>query len=232
VVETLLFLCSLVTGRSSFAQASDRELVARTARGESAALEILHKRYYAKLYKLALVKVGNEDDAHDIASEAFVRAVQHVFRLDPLSSASLYPWLHTVVQNLAVDHYRRTGHVETVSEAAECEEMLSLFERMEDPAPLPEEVVARKQVQAAVRQALASLPEIQAKAVFFRFVGEMSLAEIGAELGKSEGAVKSLLHRGMINLRARCQEIAEERRRRRQGETGRDVHGDTLTVRR
>ena len=232
MVETLLFIQTLLTSRGSLAQASDRELVARTARGDGAALEVLHKRYYAKLYKLALVKVGNEDDAHDIASEAFLRAVQNVLKLDPLSSAKLYPWLHTVVQNLAVDHYRRTGQVEAVSDTPESEDLLSLFERIEDPGPLPEDIVARKQVQAAVRQALASLPEIQAQAVFYRFIGEMSLAEIGEHLGKSEGAVKSLLHRGMLHLRGRVREMAEQRRRTARGDTGRDVHGDTLTVRR
>jgi len=232
VVSTFLFLQVLLGGRPALAQASDRELVARTAHGESAALEVLHKRYYAKLYKLALVKVGNEDDAHDIASEAFVRAVQNVLKLDPLSSASLYPWLHTVVQHLAVDHYRRAAQVESVSDTPESGELLSLFERIEDPGPQPEEIVARKQVQAAVRQALGTLPEVQAQAIYYRFIGEMSLAEIAAEIGKSEGAVKSLLHRGMLNLRVRIREMAEQQRRTRRGDTGRDVHGDTITVHR
>ncbi len=232
MVETLFLAQVLLTSRASLAQASDRELVARTARGDSTALEVLHKRYYAKLYRLAFVKVGNKDDAHDIASEAFLRAVQNVLRLDPLSSASLYPWLHTVVQNLAVDHYRWRGQVETVSDTPESGDLLGVFERIEDPGPLPEDVVERKQVQAAVRQALVSLPEAQAQALSYRFIGEMSLAEIGEHLGKSEGAVKSLLHRGMLNLRAHIREMAEQRRRTITGDTGRDVHGDTLTVHR
>jgi RNA polymerase sigma-70 factor (ECF subfamily) len=195
-------------------------------------LEVLHRRYYSRLYKLALVKVGHEDDAHDLASEAFLRAVQNVFRLDPLSSASLYPWLHTVVEHLAVDHYRRTGHVETLPDTPEVGELLSVFERIEDPGPLPEEIVARKQVQAAVRQALTTLPEVQAQAVFYRFVGEMSLVEIAGQLGRTEGAVKSLLHRGMMNLRAHIREMVEERRRTGKGGLDRDVNGDTVTVRR
>ncbi len=232
MIETLLFIATLLHGRDSLDKATDAALVHRTAGGELEAFEVLHKRYYAKLFKLAVVKVGNEEDAHDIASEAFVRAVQNVFKLDPLSSASLYPWLHTVVLNLVVDHYRRTGQVETVSDAPEADELLSLFERIEDDGPLPEEIVARKQVQAAVRQALRSLPEAQAEAVSYRFIGEMSLAEIGAEMGKSEGAVKSLLHRGMLNLRARVQAMQQHRRKQAKGGRDTDVNGHSVSVHR
>lgn len=232
MIETLVFILTLVHGRGSLEQATDAALVHRTARGQLEAFEVLHKRYYAKLFKLAVVKVGNEDDAHDIASEAFVRAVQNVFRLDPLSSASLYPWLHTVVLNLVVDHYRRAAQMEIVSDSPEAGELLSLFERIEDDGPLPEEVVARKQIRAAVRQALASLPEAQAQAVSYRFIGEMSLAEIGAEMGKSEGAVKSLLHRGMLNLRARVRAVQEHRRKQAKGGRDTDVNGHSVSVRR
>lgn len=231
MIDTLFFIQTLFSGRGALREATDAALVHRTARGELEAFEVLHKRYYAKLFKLAMVKVGNEDDAHDIASEAFVRAVQNVFRLDPLSSASLYPWLHTVVLNLIVDHYRRNAQIETVSDAPDASELLSLFERIEDTGPRPEEVVARKQIQAAVRQALRSLPEAQSQAVSYRFIGEMSLAEIGAEMGKSEGAVKSLLHRGMLNLRARVRAIEEHRRTQAKGGAS-DADGDTVRVRR
>ena len=208
-------------------------MVHRTARGETTAFEVLHRRYYTRLFKAAFVKVGNEDDAHDITSEAFVRAVQNVFKLDPLSSRSLYPWLHTVVNNLVVDHYRRSGQVETVSDTPDLQDLLSIFERIEDPGLLPEEVVAQKQMQVAVREAMASLPGAQAQAVFYRFIGEMSLAEIGAEIGKSEGAVKSLLHRGMLNLRARVQAMQEHRRRQTQTGGSTDVsNGDSVQIRR
>jgi RNA polymerase sigma-70 factor (ECF subfamily) len=231
VIDTLCFLLALVGGRRDLSKVNDRMLVHLTARGETEALEVLHKRYYAKLYKLAFVKLGNEDDAHDIASEAFLRAMRNVFNLDPLSSASLYPWLHTVVANLVVDLYRRRAQIETVSDTPEAGDLLSIFERIEDEGPLPEEIVARKQVQAAVREALTHLPDGQAQAVYYRFVGELSLAEIGEVMDKSEGAIKSLLHRGMLSLRARVEAMADQGRRQTRGKVT-DVNGDTLSVHR
>jgi RNA polymerase sigma-70 factor (ECF subfamily) len=232
VIATLLFLLSLITGRRDLEHENDRMLVHLTARGEARALEVLHRRYYARLYKLAFMKLGNEDDAHDIASEAFLRAVRSVFKLDPLSSASLYPWLHTVVGNLIVDLYRRRAQVETVSEAPDAGDLLSILERIEDEGPRPEEIVARKQVQAAVRQALLHLPETQAQAVYLRFIGELSLVEIGDVMGKTEGAIKSLLHRGMLSLRARVQAMADQRRRQTRAGRVTDADGDTLSVHR
>ncbi len=232
MIATLLLLLALIAGRRDLEQANDRMLVHLTARGEAGALEVLHRRYYARLYKLAFMKLGNEDDAHDIASEAFLRAVRNVFNLDPLSSASLYPWLHTVVGNLVVDLYRRRAQIETVSEAPDVSDLLSIFERIEDDGPLPEEVVARRQTQAAVREALTHLPETQAEAVYLRFIGELSLAEIGEAMGKSEGAIKSLLHRGMLNLRARVEAMAEQRRKQTRSGKVSNANGDTLSVHR
>jgi len=232
VIATLLLLLGMLTGKDDLKALTDRELVHRTARGNSAAFEVLHRRYYHKLYKVAYVKLGNEDDAHDITSEAFVRAVKNVYKLDPLESASLYPWLHTVVANLVVDHYRRNAQIDTVSDTPDAEDLLSIFERIEDPGPRPEDVVSRRQVQDAIRQALDSLPEAQAEAVYYRFIGQMSLAEIGAEIGKSEGAVKSLLHRGMLNLRARVQAMQELRRQQTKGGRNTDVNGDSVSIHR
>ncbi|MBM3501697.1 MAG: sigma-70 family RNA polymerase sigma factor [Armatimonadetes bacterium] len=232
MIATLLFLLALITGRRDLEHANDRMLVHLTARGETRALEVLHKRYYTRLYKLAFMKLGHEDDAHDIASEAFVRAVRNVFKLDPLSSASLYPWLHTVVGNLVVDLYRRRAQIETVSDTPDLDDLVSLFERLEDEGPLPEEIVARKQTQNAVREALAHLPETQAQAVYLRFIGELSLLEIGDVMGKSEGAIKSLLHRGMLSLRARVEAMAEQRRTKTRAGKVTDANGDTLSVHR
>ncbi len=212
----------------------DAVLIAGTARGNARALEILHERYYAKLYKVALLKVGSVDDAHDLASETFLRAVQNVKKLDPLKSHSLYPWLHTVLGNLIVDYYRRSSFTQDQSELEGVEELSQLFDTLPDQGPLPEEVVARRQVQLAVRAALRHLPETQSTAIFCRFVAEMSLREIAEAMHKTEGAVKSLLHRGMLTLRQRVQTAAAQRRAMRQQERDqtRDTDRGTIDVHR
>ncbi|MGQ9733022.1 MAG: hypothetical protein ACUVX8_17325 [Candidatus Zipacnadales bacterium] len=85
MMDMLLSLQALFAQYNDPATVNDRVLIHRPMRGDTAALEVLHKWYYRKLYKLARVKFGNEDDTYDVASEAFVYAVQNVFALDPLT---------------------------------------------------------------------------------------------------------------------------------------------------
>ena len=51
--------------------------------------------------------------------------------------------------------------------------------------------------------AIDSLPEQQRTAMTLKLGEDLKLADIGIVMGKSEGAIKLLIHRGMIGLRAR-----------------------------
>ncbi len=213
---------------------SDGDLVARVAAGERDALETLHERYYPRLYRLAYLKLGNADDAHDAASETFLRCVQHIQGLNPLQSSSLYPWLHRVAVNLITDTFRRRGDSSRVVLESEASEELSAYlEALEDGAPKPPEVLAQRQVQEAVRRAIAHLPQGQAEAVYYRFIGQMSIKQVAEEMGRSEGAIKSLLHRAIGSLRDRLREAAAQGRLRRLRQQGaQDVSGSSVRVHR
>jgi RNA polymerase sigma-70 factor (ECF subfamily) len=59
------------------------------------------------------------------------------------------------------------------------------------------ETAAAREAVSAAWQAVSRLPEDRRRAVVLRFVDEMSTAEIAAILGRSEGAVRVLLHRAL-----------------------------------
>src|SRR4029450_5412120 len=63
----------------------------------------------------------------------------------------------------------------------------------DDPA---EATIARDQAER-VWQAVDQLPEERRRAVLLRFVEELSAAEIGDILGRSEGSVRVLIHRAL-----------------------------------
>jgi len=85
--------------------ATDQELVARCRAGERDAFGELVERYQQRLVRYLRGLVGNEEDARDVAQEAFLRAYTHLARFDPSRSFSV--WLYGIASHVAVDWLRR-----------------------------------------------------------------------------------------------------------------------------
>jgi RNA polymerase sigma-70 factor (ECF subfamily) len=71
----------------------------------------------------------------------------------------------------------------------------------------PSQQAARNEQLLRLAEALSELPEAQREAVVRHYWQDRSLAEIGAELGRTPAAVAGLLHRGLKQLRGRLQEF-------------------------
>ena len=188
---------------------SDAALVAAAQRGSADAFAALHARYYSRIYRLAYLKTNNAADAEDVASETFVRALSSLPRFhcnEAARGASLYPWLHRIAINLIVDSCRQRPPSGVVSlDAPVIAGMRDLLgERLTggEAGLSPQEIVERHEVQQLVRSAIASLPPDQSDVLVYRFLGELSLREMAPLLNRSEPAVKSLLHRATVALRA------------------------------
>jgi RNA polymerase sigma-70 factor (ECF subfamily) len=191
-------------------QPSDRALVLSAQRGNSDAFASLHKRYYARIYRLAYLKTNNASDAEDVAGETFLRALASLPRFrfaegPNQGSVSFYPWLHRIAVNLIVDSNRQRPPQGVVSlDAPVIDGMRDLLaDRLAsaDTSLSPQEVVERNEVQQLVRAAIAALPTDHSDVLIYRFLGDLSLREIGIQMGRSESAIKSLLHRAVVGLR-------------------------------
>ncbi len=200
-----------VPGNSSFPSAAppdalpappcDRHLVERTLAGDRDAFAVLHRRYYARIFRLAVLRCGSASDAEDIASETFIRAITHLpsYRFQ---GESLFPWLSRICLNLVADRGRARAQATLVSlDAPAGNSLRALLDALPGDLPDPHVVAERHEVQALVRAAVANLPPDQMNAVVLRYVGDLPLKEIAGALGKTEGAIKSLLHRATVGLR-------------------------------
>jgi RNA polymerase sigma-70 factor (ECF subfamily) len=181
--------------------------------GDVRAFGTLHRRYYDKIHRLAYLKTGDPEDAQDIASETFCRALRNL-KEKPYEFRhcdSLYPWLHRIAHNLLVDRARARPPGGTVSlDAPTSDEVSTFLEQLPDEGPSPQELAERHEVQELVRAAISRLPADQATAVMYRFQGDLSIREIARTLKRSEGAVKSLLHRALVTLRREMQQQLAE----------------------
>ena len=159
--------------------------------------------YEQKIFNLVYRLVGNYEDAADLTSDTFVRALRAYDRFR--GDAHPYTWLYRIALNLCKNYFRQQQHRSRVhafsldtpadhaSEAAPRE--------IEDGGQSPEQHVEAKELETVVAKCLLALgPEFRALIVLRDLQG-LSYQEIGAIVGCSEKAVKSRLFRARTQLR-------------------------------
>lgn len=142
-----------------------------------------------RIYHFHLIRTSNVDDAQDLTSQTFLAALESIETYR--GQGSFCGWLFGIAGHKVADHYRRRRG----------DEPLEMAEVLHDPDPSPAEVAATRLQLAQVSAALRTLAPDQAEALTLRIFGELSAAEVGRIMGKSEAAVKMLVHRGLRKLR-------------------------------
>lgn len=88
----------------------DHDLVVRSQSGDDGAFEDLYRRYFDRLYRFCLRRVGDPHEAEELAQETFARAYGALPRL--AGERRFYPWLSVIASRLCVDEYRRRSRSE------------------------------------------------------------------------------------------------------------------------
>jgi RNA polymerase sigma-70 factor, ECF subfamily len=165
--------------------------------------------YYGRIYRLALFRCRSSADAEDVAAETFVKAVFYLPQYK-FQGESLLPWLSRIATNLAADQGRKLNGQAPLSLDGAAGDVKALIESLCDGSPNPHELAERHETQSLVRAAIATLPPDQADVILLRFGGDLPIAEIALALGRTDGAIKSLIHRGLVNLKRRLLEESEQ----------------------
>ena len=175
------------------------ELVKRAASGEESAFEQLVLQYQKPVYNLALRMSGNEDDAFDLAQEAFLNAWRGLKDFQFQSSFST--WLYRLTSNVCLSYLRakkRRSTVSTVFLDADEEETELVIP---DSAPLPEERLIRKEDRSEVEQAMNELEVEYREALSLSVFAGLSYEQIAQVQGVKEGTVKSRIFRAREKIR-------------------------------
>ncbi|MEO0055647.1 MAG: hypothetical protein RLZZ50_1594 [Verrucomicrobiota bacterium] len=176
---------------------SDESYMAALAAGDDSALDPLMLRWQAPLRAFLMRHLQNEADALDLAQETFVRIYRHRARYR--DGARFSTWMFQIAINLARDHARknfrrRTGSLEDVT-PAETAVMIN-------PSPGPATSAGIAEEIAAVRAAIAALPdELRDALVLFEYENR-SHAEIAEIVGASPKAVETRIYRARDKLRS------------------------------
>jgi RNA polymerase sigma-70 factor (ECF subfamily) len=143
------------------------------------------------VYRYHAAHTGNVKDAEDLTSQTFMAALEGIrsFRGD----APFAAWLMGIASKKRFLFFRGR-RPEVPMEAA-----------LQTPSPgLPTDKAAMSRLRIeSISRALKQISADRAEALILRFFGELSMAEIGSVLNKSEAAVKMLVARGLQDLRER-----------------------------
>jgi RNA polymerase sigma-70 factor (ECF subfamily) len=184
----------------------DRSLV-EAARRDPEAFDPLYRRYLAQVYSYAYYELRDHHDAEDATERTFLAALANLDRFrnrasaeDDAEASTFRVWLFRIARNTVANTGRsRRRHPDAPLDAAAA-------------IPSPHDVereVGRREEAAEAWQAVARLPGDRRRAVVLRFVDEMTTTEIAEILGRSEGAVRVLLHRALRSVGA---DLRRERR--------------------
>ena len=153
-------------------------------------LASLHDEYFGRIAHYIYVRIGDRNEAEDLAGEVFVKALESLKSYKE-RGIPMQAWLFKIAHNLVVDHLRKatkrkTVPIDTVQ-----------IEAGEDPVSIAEKSIEIERVNEAMRK----LTPEQREVVRLRFFVGLSSKEVGAILRKSDGAVREMQRAAIEKLR-------------------------------
>jgi RNA polymerase sigma-70 factor (ECF subfamily) len=171
----------------------DQELVRRVQRGESAAFDLLVRKYQHRIVGLISRYVSDWSECQDVAQETFLRAYRALgnFRGD----AQFYTWLHRIAVNTAKNHLVSSNRRPPTDDIdIEDAEQYASGLRLRDN-DTPERELMRQQLEQTVMRAVEALPDELRVAITLREVDGLSYEEIATKMDCPIGTVRSRIFR-------------------------------------
>lgn len=176
---------------------SERILV-ENAKKDSEAFGVLFDKYYNDVYKYILYRTANQTLAEDLTSNTFYKALDKLWtfkwRYVPFSA-----WLIRIASNEINGHFRKQKNRFITS--LEENHLLENSKNEETSLEQIDIEISQNYLFKILHKELLKLKPIYQEVLVLRFFDEKDIKEIGAILGKPEGTIKSLIHRGLNNLK-------------------------------
>jgi RNA polymerase sigma-70 factor (ECF subfamily) len=163
----------------------DSELIKRAKGGDESAIVAIYERYASSIYRYIFFRVGEQQVAEDIQGEVFLRMIEGIHRYEergwPISA-----WLYRIAHDRTIDTLRRYRTRQQVP-----------LEQCSGVCDGPETSVDRRLQHEEIVRIMANLTDQQRQVIHLRFIADLSIQEVASRLGRTEGSVKALQHRGL-----------------------------------
>jgi len=163
-------------------------LAAEQTKTDSQDLQSLYQEHLGQVYRYVYSKVGNREDAEDLTSQVFLKAIRGVNT--ERGALSVQKWLFQVARTTIADYWRARYRITTSSLD------VLLDTGWEGPAQ-GEATTDNPAPTEQVRRLLLALPEHYRQVLNCRFLLNLSIRETAIQLGLSEANVKVLQFRAL-----------------------------------
>jgi RNA polymerase sigma-70 factor, ECF subfamily len=187
--ETIGFSSRTALDETPEALDRTRLAVARAKEGDQDAVRYLYVSYSHNIYGYVRSIVRDDHEAEDITQHVFAKLITSIVKYDD-RGVPFFAWLLRLARNVAIDHLRANRLTPT-------EEVLD---------PDKSSGIDLDHAET-VRSALATLPQEQREVVILRHVIGLTPGEIADRLGRSEGSIHGLHHRGRRALQRELERL-------------------------
>jgi RNA polymerase sigma factor (sigma-70 family) len=178
-------------GDSAEARLADRRLVEAHRAGDPDAFAEIVQTHYASLLAYARRRLRHDQDAEDAVQETLLRAFRHLRRFGADGEWRLGPWLQKILANVCHDAAgRRVPTASLTEDISDSHADADVGSTTSDPVAL-----------AAVREAIATLPDNQRRAFELRIVDDLPYPEVALQMGITEDNARARVTRARSQLR-------------------------------
>ena len=171
---------------------SPEEMLDKAIAGDEAAFSYLYQENIKRIYNYIYYRTGNTHDAEDLTARVFQRALKHITRYKR-TKVPFSAWLYRIAHNLVANWHRDSKRKKELP--------LEDHSYLQSKSVLPEKQIENSQEIDSLLRTIRTLSADRQQLLILKYVENLSNKEVGMIMGKSEGAIKSLYHRTLKELR-------------------------------
>ena len=172
---------------SNSGRPDESAIVLAASRGSRGAFEQLVHLHHQRVLNFVYQMTRQRQDAEDLTQQTFVKAFQHIDRVDP--TRPIINWLLTIARRTTLNHFRSVRKWEYVP--------TELASGDPSPARQLEQQERSENLWARARRVLS---QREFEVLWLRVAEEMSVEETARVVGLTQIHVKVLVHRARQHL--------------------------------
>lgn len=178
----------------------EKELI-KKAQKEPEAFAKLYDKYYPQIFGYILRRVADLEIAQDTTAETFFKALKKLWQFR-WRNVSFSAWLYRIANNEIANYYRKNRYLislEILRDEQGFEPVV--LHNPETEFLKAQEKLKRHKDFLKIQEQISQLPIKYQEVIILRFFEKKKIKEIAEILGRREGTIKSLLHRGLEKLK-------------------------------